>query len=149
MKGREEVILDMNELARGNAFISLSIIAISPDNNFLAYAIDFTGDEYPTLFTKNLKTGQVYDERIKKAASIEWLNNSEEFYYSVFDTLQDAKRVLRHKVGEATSKDVEVFKSDDLNISIGKSTSKEYILVTASSFNESYVYYSNANKSKR
>jgi len=39
----EEVLLDINELAKGQAFMSVAAYAVSPDGNLLAYSFDNTG----------------------------------------------------------------------------------------------------------
>ncbi len=39
----EQVMLDVNELAQGQAFMSVGTMAVSPDGNLLAYSTDNTG----------------------------------------------------------------------------------------------------------
>ncbi|MGB0525928.1 MAG: DUF5686 family protein, partial [Flammeovirgaceae bacterium] len=146
LKAKEEVLLNMNDLARRNAFTSLSLLKVSPNHELLAYAIDFTGNEQPTLFFKNLKTGQTYEDQIKNLASVEWLNTNQEVYYATYDSLHNAKKVYRHKIGDAAEKDPLVFQSDDLSVYLSKTSSKAYITLTASSRNESYQYFTDANK---
>ncbi len=58
MDAPEEVLLDMNELAKGQAFMSVAAFAVSPDGNLLAYSYDNTGFRQYTLAVKDLRTGQ-------------------------------------------------------------------------------------------
>jgi oligopeptidase B len=49
MEAAEEVILDVNELARGHAFTSVGTLDVSPDGRRLAYTVDLTGYRQYTL----------------------------------------------------------------------------------------------------
>src|SRR2546426_2767169 len=59
MDAPEEVVLDVNELAKGQAFMSLGAFSVSDDGNLLAYATDNTGFRQFTLAVKDLRTGKV------------------------------------------------------------------------------------------
>ena len=41
--GTEQILLDINELARGRSYCDVQGVQISPDHNKLAYTVDFTG----------------------------------------------------------------------------------------------------------
>ena len=43
MEAPEEVLLDLNELAKAHKFVGLGAFVVSDDQNLLAYTIDFTG----------------------------------------------------------------------------------------------------------
>src|SRR2546427_8424022 len=57
MDAPEEVVLDVNELAKGQTFMSLGAFSVSDDGNLLAYATDNTGFRQFTLAVKDLPTG--------------------------------------------------------------------------------------------
>lgn len=57
MEAPEEVLLDVNEMAKGQAFMSIAAFAVSPDGNLLAYSYDNTGFRQFTLAVKDLRTG--------------------------------------------------------------------------------------------
>ena len=54
----EEIILDVNELAKGKEFTSLGAFSISPDHKLMAYSVDFTGGEKYSI--------KLYDLEAKK-----------------------------------------------------------------------------------
>ena len=54
MQAPEEVILDVNELARGHKFTALGLMEVSPDGSKLAYTVDFTGFRQYTLQVKEI-----------------------------------------------------------------------------------------------
>ena len=53
----EEVLLDLNELAKGCKFLSLGAFEVSDDANLLAYTADTTGFRQYRLYVKDLRTG--------------------------------------------------------------------------------------------
>ncbi len=61
----EQVILDENELARGQAYTFVGAFVPSPDHRYLAYAVDHTGAWVWDLFVKDLETGQLVTDRIR------------------------------------------------------------------------------------
>ena len=54
----EEVVLDVNELAKGQTFMALGAFAVSSDGNLLAYSTDNTGFRQYVLGVKDLRTRQ-------------------------------------------------------------------------------------------
>ena len=54
----EEVLLDENRKAEKHEFYMTGALAVSPDNEMLAWAEDTTGDEMFTLHIKNIASGQ-------------------------------------------------------------------------------------------
>lgn len=55
----ETLFLDQESMAKGHDYFVLGDWTISPDNRFLAYAIDTNGDERYTLYIKDLVTDTI------------------------------------------------------------------------------------------
>ena len=73
----EEILLDLNALAEGQDYYRLGSFAISPDHSMLAYGADDNGSENYTIRFKNLKTGELFADRIEGAYySLEWANDN-------------------------------------------------------------------------
>ena len=68
----EEIVLDVNELAKGQKFMSLGAFVPSDDGNLLAYSTDNTGYRQYTLQVKNLKTGELMPEKVERVDSLAW-----------------------------------------------------------------------------
>src|SRR3954454_2110157 len=60
----EEVLLDLNALAQGHSYLSVGAYVVSDDQHWLAYSLDTTGYRQYVLQVKDLRTGEVLDERI-------------------------------------------------------------------------------------
>src|SRR5947208_2212346 len=61
MDAPEEVILDVNELAKGQAFMSLGSFEVSDDSNLLAYTTDNTGFRQPHHYGSSLHSRRPAD----------------------------------------------------------------------------------------
>jgi oligopeptidase B len=64
----ETLFLDQESMAKGHDYFVLGDWTISPDNRFLAYAIDTNGDERYTLYIKDLVTGTILPNCITDVA---------------------------------------------------------------------------------
>src|SRR5690606_14221258 len=54
----EQVLLDDNQLAERHGFFAVGTYQPSPDGRWLAFSVDYAGDERFTLRVKNLETGE-------------------------------------------------------------------------------------------
>jgi oligopeptidase B len=67
LEGREEILLDVNQLAQGKEYMDLGIYEVSPNHRLLAYAVDTTGSERYTLRVKDLETGGLYPDQSRRS----------------------------------------------------------------------------------
>src|ERR1043166_5122275 len=96
----EELILDQNELAKGQKFMSLGALLPSDDGNLLAFSTDNTGYRQYLLQIKDLRTGQMLPEKIERVDSVAWANDNQTLFY----VTEDAKtkrndKLWRHVLG--------------------------------------------------
>lgn len=149
LEAPEFVLLDVNELAEGQNYCQVGSIAVSPDDNLLAYSVDFVGRRIYSIFIKNLETGEVYQNEISTAnGEITWANDNKTIFYTVQEeeTLRDY-RIYRHELGTSTKNDVLVFEEKDetFGVTIGKSKDKKYLLIHCFSTLTNDCYYIDAN----
>jgi oligopeptidase B len=133
----EELLLDENALAEGHAYFRVGLFEVSPDHRWLAYATDTDGDEVYTLHIKNLETGEVLPERIPNVYySAEWADDNRTLFYTVLDDAKRPYKVFRHVAGTDPAQDAEVFHEPDAQffVNLGKSSSKRYLIITLSAF---------------
>ena len=132
----EEVLLDGNQLAKGQGFFSLGAYSVSPDDALLAYSTDFSGDERFTLRIKNLATGEVLPDEVPNTFyGCAWSLDATALFYVTVDDAWRPYRVWRHAVGTAADADVLVFEEADERfwVSIGASRSERYIAIRTAS----------------
>jgi oligopeptidase B len=131
MDAPEEVLLDQNELAKGQAFMSLGGYSVSDDGNLLAYTTDNTGFRQFTLAVKDLRTGTVLPDRAVRVDSIVWADDNKTLFYTVEDaTTKRSYRMYRHEAG-STGDDPLVFEEKDerFNVLAEKTLDKGYIFL--------------------
>ena len=62
---KEEILLDVNQLAEGKEYMDIGVFEISPDQSILAFSTDTSGYEQFTLQFKDLTTGQMLPDTIE------------------------------------------------------------------------------------
>ncbi len=97
----EEVLIDLNQLAASESYMSLGYYGLTDDGRLLAYSTDVTGFREYTLFIKDLETGELLPERIEKTSDHVWAGDNRTLLYTVEDDAKRSYRVYRHVVGAA------------------------------------------------
>ncbi|MFN3326476.1 MAG: S9 family peptidase [Bryobacteraceae bacterium] len=146
----EQVLLDENELAAGQPYFRIGALAVSPNQELLAYSTDTAGDESYTVFVKNLKTGELLADRVENTYySLEWANDNETLFYNVIDPVTKRPyKLFRHKLGTQASDDVLVFHEPDeaFTLSLVKTRSREYLILELESATTSEARYLRADE---
>jgi oligopeptidase B len=136
LEAEEEVMLDMNQLAVGEAFMALGALTVSDDGYLLAYSTDTTGFRQYTLHVKDLRTGAVLADQAQRVGSVVWTADNRTLFYTVED--EETKRQFqfyRHVVGEPQDKDALVYEETDerFNVGAGRTRDGEYIVLESAS----------------
>jgi oligopeptidase B len=144
----EQVILDVNQLAVDQPFMSIGEMSISPDGNWLAYSTDNTGFRQYTLHIRNLTTGPDFGtdlpETVPQTGSIVWAADSRTLFYTVEDDATKRHyRLYRHTAGTPTADDLLVYEEQDerFNIAAHRTRDKKYILLEIGSHITSELRY--------
>ena len=134
MEAPEEVVLDVNELAKGQTFMSVAAYQVSDDGNLLAYSTDNTGFRQYTLAVKDLRTGNLLSDHIEKTGSVAWANDNKTLFYTVEDSAKRQYRLYRHMVG-TTGPDDLIYEEKDARFSVEvfRTRSKAYIFLVSGS----------------
>ena len=143
----EEVLLDVNVLAKDLDYCPVGSLENSPDHKLLAYSMDADGSEIYSIYIKNLETGELLAEAITNSYySLEWANDSQTLFYDVLDENHRPVKVFKHHLGDDPSADELVYQEMDERFFVGviKSSSKRFIYIAASGNNMSEWRYLNA-----
>ena len=138
----EEIILDQNELAKGQTFMSVGMLNPSDDGNLLAYSTDNTGYRQYTLQIKDLRTGQLLSEKIERVTGLAWANDNKTIFYVTEDpTTKRSDKFFRHVLG--TDKTDLVYEEKDEMFDIGawRSLDKKVIFLETFSKTSTEVHY--------
>src|SRR5215203_1724657 len=145
----EEIILDENELAKGQKFMSVGTFVPSDDGNLLAYSTDNTGYRQYTLQVKNLQTGELFPDRVERVNAIVWANDNKTLFYVTEDaTTKRSDKFFRHVLGTEKSDLVFEEKDELFDIGTGRSRDKAVIfleIVSKTSSESRYLLASEPN----
>ncbi|HTS56996.1 MAG TPA: S9 family peptidase [Terriglobales bacterium] len=139
----EEVVLDVNELAQGKAFMAVGAYQVSEDGNLLAYSTDDTGFRQYSLAIKDLRTGKHLVDHAVRVGSVVWANDDKTIFYTVEDpTTKREYRLYRHRVGTSGPDDLVYEETDErFDLDAFKSRSKTYIFLISGSHTTTEVRY--------
>lgn len=119
LSGDEKLLFDPNLLA-ADGTSSLNGFDISHDGKYLAYGISKAGSDWQEYFVQDIATGQKMSDDLKwlKFTGASWKGDG--FYYGRFDepkgselsSANEHQKLFYHKLGDAQSKDILVYKDD-------------------------------------
>jgi oligopeptidase B len=135
----EEVLLDLNEMAKGTKFLSLGSMAVSDDANLLAFVTDVTGFREYTLRVKDLRTGQVLPDRVDKVSSFAWAADNHTLFCVTEDAAKRPYQLRRHVLGETTDQTVCEEKDELYRLTVRRSLDREYLFTNSTSATTSEV----------
>jgi oligopeptidase B len=148
----EQVILDVNEVAAGHRFCSVTGLQVSPDQELLAYAVDTVGRRFYELRIRNLRTGELLEDRIPQMTGNQvWAGDNRTLFYARQDpqTLR-SYRIYRHEIGTDPGGDELVYEERDETFTchVAKTKSRKYILIASRQTLSSEYRYLDASQPK-
>ncbi|MEO2281515.1 S9 family peptidase [Pseudoalteromonas pernae] len=143
------LLLDVNELAHGHEFYDLADMAVSPNEQCLAYCEDYSGRRIYQVRFKDLLTGQLLaDELSDCEGQVVWANDNQTVYYVKKDpqTLL-GYQVFRHRMGTVQEQDELVYEEQDRSfyMGLGKSRDESLIFIDLEATETSHTYVLDAN----
>jgi oligopeptidase B len=133
LEAKEEIMLDVNEMAKGHAFYQLWGVQVSPDNTMAAYGVDTVSRRKYTIHFKNLVTGEILGDEIPNTTSLAaWANDNKTVFYTLKDTQTlRSYKIFRHRLGTPVSEDKDIYHEADETFSanVYRCKSGEYIMI--------------------
>jgi oligopeptidase B len=147
MSAPEEVLLDLNEMAKGHPFMAVGDFEVSDDTSLLAYSTDSTGYREYTLNVKDLRTGDT-TKIAERVSSVAWANDDKTLFYVVDHPVnKNPYRLYRHTLGKSGADDLVYEEKDEMfGIGVERSRSRGYVFLTSASHTTSEVRYLPADK---
>ena len=133
----EEILLNVNDLAKGHDYYSVRGLSVSEDNNLLAYAVDTVSRRRYTIHIKDLRSGKTIDKPVPNTVGyVVWANDNKNFFYVMKDpqTLR-SYRIYRHKLNSDPASDPLIYEETDETFSTGidKTKSDKYLVIGSGS----------------
>lgn len=133
----EEIMFDVNEMAKGHSFYNLAGISVSEDNKWVAFGVDTLSRRNYDIYFKNLETGEILPYSIPMTTGgSTWAADNKTLFYTKKDekTLR-SDRIYRHVLGTNPKDDQLVYTEKDeiYRTFVYKSKSRKYIIIGSSS----------------
>ena len=149
LEAEEEILFNVNEMAEGHSYYSLTGLSVSPDNKLVSFGVDTVSRRKYTLYVKNLESGAILQESIPlTTGGSTWANDNKTLFYTQKDeqTLRSNK-IYKHKLGTNSETDTLIFSENDETFGtfIYKTKSKKYLVIGSYSTLTSEFRILNAN----
>ncbi len=135
LEASEEVMLNVNEMAKGYSYYNIGGWSVSPDNRMLAFGVDTVSRRNYTLYFKNLETGEIMSQSVSETTgSSAWANDSKTIFFTRKNqvTLR-SERIFLYVIGEEPSTVREVFFEEDETFGtiVMRTKSGQYLLIAS------------------
>lgn len=131
--GKEEVLLNVNELAEGHAYYKAGGLSVSPNNLLLAYGEDTVSRRIYTIRVKDLKTGKNLNVEIKgTTGSCTWGDDNQTLFFTMRDeTTLRSDKIMSYNILTGEEKIRYIEQDDTFNCGVYKSKSRKYIIIAS------------------
>jgi oligopeptidase B len=147
MKAPEEVMLDLNELAKGKAYAGLGAFVVSDDQNLLAYTIDYTGFRQYSLQVKDLRDGHTLPDTTDRVTSVAWAADNKTLFLTTEDAVtKRSDKLWRHVLGSARFEPLHDEKDELFDIEIARTRDKSYLVLGIEATDTSEARYLRADQ---
>ncbi len=133
LQAQEEILFDVNDLAKGHTYFKLIGVSVSPNNKIASFGIDTVSRREYTLQFKNLETGELYPEKIEKTTGgSSWASDNKTIFYTRKNpTTLRSEKIYKHVLGTDPALDTEVYFEEDeaFSVYVYRSKSDKYIII--------------------
>jgi oligopeptidase B len=137
LEAPEEIMLNVNELAKGHDYFQVQGLSVSENNNLLAYGVDTVSRRRYTVYIKDLRSGKIVDQPVPNTEGyVAWTNDNSIFFYTMKDSVTlRSERIYRHALNTDPAKDELVYTENDETFYTGiyKTKSNKYMVIWAGS----------------
>ena len=144
----EQIMLNVNDMAKGHDFYQVVGLSVSEDNKFLAFGVDTVSRRKYTVHFKNLETGEIMADAIPNTSGgAVWAKDNQTLFYVTKDSTLRPYKIFRHILNTDPAEDVEVYHETDntFNTYVYKSKSKRFIFIVSGSTLSSEYRFLEAN----
>lgn len=148
----ENLLLDVNRMAKGYKYYHVSGLSVSLNNKYLAFGVDKVSRRQYDICFKNLKSNKILKNVIKNTTGhAVWANDNKTLFYCKKDTKTlRSFQVYRHILNTDSKHDVLIYeeKEETYDVFVSKTKSNKYIIIGSSSALTTEYQYIEADKPK-
>jgi oligopeptidase B len=134
MEGPEEILVDGNVRARGSKYFVMTAPSLSPDERYMAYAVDKQGRRFYDIEVYDKKNGKRVLLIEKTKGNFVWAEDSKTLVYARQDpsTLR-SYQILRRSIGDLKSELIYEEEDTTFEVAISKSLSERLLFISSTS----------------
>jgi oligopeptidase B len=135
LEAKEEITLNVPEMAKGHDYYSVSGLNISEDNKYIAFGVDTVSRRRYDIYFKDLQTGEILPEVLRNTSGyVVWANDNKTIFYTIKDETLRPYKLMRHVLGQDPADDVEAYHEDDntFYLGVGRSRTEKCIVMGSS-----------------
>ena len=137
----EQVLLDLNALARGQKFLALGEAEPSDDGRWLAYTLDRTGSREYSLRVKDLRSGKLLPERAEHVDSVAWAADNRTVFYVTEDDAKRPYRLWRRRLGQVRAILIYEEKDERFELAVDRSRSARFLFLISDSHTQTEIRF--------
>jgi len=125
-------------------YFGLGSIAVSHNDQLMAYSIDLKGSEYYDIFLRDLTTNKNIERKIENTSgNIIWSLDSKSFFYNPLDKYHRSKKIYKHVLGTSLKDDQLIFEEKDnsYSVSISLTSDEKFFVITTTDSNTVEEYF--------
>jgi oligopeptidase B len=147
MEAPEEILLDLNELAKEHKFVGLGDFVMSDDQNLLANTTDFTGFHQYSVNVKDLRTGKTFPDTFERVTSVEWAADNKTLFLATEDAVtKRSDKLWRHALGATAFEPLYAEKDEMYDIDVTKTRDRKYVVLNIEAKDTSEALYLRADR---
>ncbi|SEL93024.1 oligopeptidase B Serine peptidase. MEROPS family S09A [Roseateles sp. YR242] len=127
-----QVLLDLNELAKGRKFLAVNLVEASRDGQRLLYSLDDSGYRDFQLRIRDLASGQDLPWVGQRTDGAVWSADGRSVFYVTANEARRRNQLWRHQVDAATPDELVFEEKDELfNLQLGQTADGRYLHVVS------------------
>ncbi len=149
LEAEEDVIMDVNPMAKGYEYYNVTGLSLSPNKKILAYGEDTVSRRIYHIKFKNMETGELFPFSIENTTgSSVWASDNKTLFFTKKDETLRAYQIWKYEFGTDPKSAELVYEETDetFNCFVYKSKSDKYIFIGSSSTLSSEYRFIEADK---
>jgi oligopeptidase B len=129
----EQVLLDVNELAKGEKFMSVGSFQVSDDTRLLAYSTDAVGFRQYRLAVKDLTTGRRLAPTAERVTTVRWAADHRTLFYTTEDPVTKRSSTLHRQTLEGADEVLYTEPDERFSLAIDRTRSGRFLVLRIAS----------------
>ena len=147
MDAPEEIIFDLEAMAKGKDVFQFESAVVSPDNRKVAYLYNTTGSFADFILKiRDIASGKDIGFTMRGVSSVAWANDSKTLFYTVADQSFRPSRVYRRALGEPKGELVYEETNERFTTGVSGEKTERYIFISSGSSTTSDMRYISADR---